>query len=225
MYRLNRTSRNVLITPDEVIFHAPTATDVGERQILNNIIIAEERFISEELGHEFYEKLINLKNVEVTAENKTDLLEKVRESYLKQNINFKDDNLQEGMIVNALEFIEDEWLVKLWKQYLWKITAECVDFVSVVPSWLQTTAAGQQTKNPRTISSTDSASGSRNDVVFKMQDSIQERIGPMISRMHEWICRNKVYFPLYKKDCGHGCFGDKVEYKSTNSGFAFGHYD
>ena len=223
MYRLNRTSRNVLITPDEVIFHAAITSDVGERQILNNIIIAEERFIAEELGYEFYEKIINLKNVEVTEENKGDLLAKLKASYQLQGVTFKDEDLQIGMIVNALEFIEDEWVINLWKKYLWKLTAECVDFVTVVPSWLQTTASGQQTKNPRTISSTDSASGSRNDVVFKMHDSIQDRIGPLMSNMQDWLCRHQSYFPEYTKSCG-GCNGEQSN-RSGNTGFAFGHYD
>lgn len=223
MYRLNRTSRNVLITPDEVIFHAAITSDVGERQILNNIIIAEERFIAEELGYEFYEKIINLKNVEVTEENKEYLLAKLKASYQLHGVTFKDEDLQIGMIVNALEFIEDEWVINLWKKYLWKLTAECVDFVTVVPSWLQTTASGQQTKNPRTISSTDSASGSRTDVVFKMHDSIQDRIGPLMSNMQDWLCRHKSYFPDYTKSCG-GCNGEQSN-RSGNTGFAFGHYD
>lgn len=223
MYRINRTNRNVLITSDEVIFHAAVTSDVGERQILNNIIIAEERFIVEELGYDFYQNIIDKKNVKVTALNKADLLTKLKADYAKQHIDFQEDDLQEGMIVNAIEFIEDEWIVKLWNQYLWKLTAECVDFVTTVPSWLQTTAAGQQTKNPRSISSTDMASGSRNDVVFKMQDSMTERMGPLAVNMHEWLCRHQSYFPFYTKSCG-GCREDQP-YRSGNTGFAFGHYD
>lgn len=223
MYRLNRTNRNVLIIPDEVIFHAAVTNDVGERQILNNIIIAEERFIVEELGFDFYQTIIDKKNVKVTDLNKVDLLTKLKADYAKQNINFQDEDLQEGMIVNAIEFIQDEWIVKFWNQYLWKITAECVDFVTTVPSWLQTTAAGQQTNNPRSISSTDMASGSRNDVVFKMQDAMAERMGPLSVNMHEWLCRHQSYFPFYTKFCG-GC-GENKPYRSGNTGFAFGHYD
>lgn len=45
MYSINRLNRPVLITPDEVLFHAATDHSVDARQILQNIIIAEERII------------------------------------------------------------------------------------------------------------------------------------------------------------------------------------
>lgn len=226
MYRLNRTNRNVLITPDEVLFHSPSTGEEGERQILNNIIVAEERFVANALGFEFYEHIIGLKNVEVTEANKADLITKLKEGY---QIDFDDNIVQVGMIVNAIEFVDDEWIKKLWKQYLWKITAECVELMTIVPSWLQTTKAGQQMQNPKTIGSMDqkSASGERNDIKFKMDNALLERIEPMTERMHQWLCRNKIHFPLYKKSCeDSGCFdGDRNEDVISKTGFAFGHYD
>ena len=66
MYLINRLNRNVLITPDEVIFHAATDSDISERQILQNIIVAEERFIPSIIGDKFYEDFISKKNVKVT---------------------------------------------------------------------------------------------------------------------------------------------------------------
>lgn len=230
MYRLNRTNRNVLITPDEVLFHSPSAGDVGERQILNNIIVAEERFVANALGFDFYEAIIEKKNVTVTATNKAELLTKLKESYLEQKVNFTDDLIKEGMIINSIDFITDPWIKKLWQQYLWKITAECVDLMLIVPSWLQSTASGQQMQNPKTIGSMDqkSASGERNDIKFKMDNALLERVDPLTQRMHQWLCRYKQHFPLYKKscdDCECGENGHLNKNVTSQTGFAFGHYD
>lgn len=229
MYRLNKTNRNVLITPDEVIFHAPTTGEEGERQILNNIIVAEERWISEALGFDFYEHLINSKNRRVNAENKSELLEKIKVSYAEMGIEFSDEILKNGMIVNSIDFITDEWVKKLWNQYLWKITAECVDLMAIIPSWLKTSASGQQMQNPKTIGSMDqkSASGERADVKMKMDNALLERIEPMLKRMHEWLCKHKAHFPLYTKSCDdcECCRDEKSNNVTPNAGFAFGHYD
>lgn len=226
MYRINNTGRNTLITPDEVKFHSPSDGSEGERLVLQNIIVAEERWIKTELGYEFYEDFIDKKNTEVTAINKAELLQKIKADYAKDNIDFKDDLLKEGKIINSLEFITNDWYKKLWKQYLWKITAECVDAMSIVPSWLETTNAGQQFKNPNSIGSTaGSASGSAKDVKFKMDNAVLERINPLFIAMHEWLCRNKNHFPLYKKECPGGCGDYEVKTSTVNVGWGLNIYD
>lgn len=223
MYRINRTLRNVLITPDEVIFHSPSTGEEGERQILNNIIPAEERWITDALGFGLYDYICNQKNVEVTTANKEQLLTKIKADYAKDKKQFPDELLQEGMIVNAIEFITDEWVKKLWYRYLWKITAECVELMNIVPSWLQTSKSGQQLQNPNNISASGSVSGELKDVKFKMDNSMLDRIQPMLDSMHRWICQNKAHFPRYTKSCDD-C-GEENKNLTSNVGFAFGHYD
>ncbi len=227
MVRLNRTNRNVLITPDEVIFHSPSTGEEGERLLLNNIIVAEERFIANALGFDLYEYICEQKNRTVTTENIAQLRTKLQESYSAVNVQFADDLLRPGMIVNSIDFVSNEWITKLWKQYLWKITAECVDLMAIVPSWLQTTKSGQQLLNPKTLSATGSVSGERNDIKLKMDNAMQERIDPLLERMHQWICRHKAHFPLYKKSCADCECREQTTDKevSSQTGFAFGHYD
>lgn len=208
MYRINRLGRNLLITPDEVIFHAATDQDIAERPILQNIIIAEERWIANAICDKFYEDFINKKNREVTSENRLEVLEKINLTISKP---IKESDLPIGSIVNAIEFVENEWYVKLWKRFLWKLTAECVDAMSIVPSWLKHTSSGQQMNNPKVVggNSAGSASGDMKDIKFKIDNSIQDRIDPLIERMRLWICQNKEHFPLYCKDCGGcGCDGE-----------------
>ncbi|WNI34694.1 hypothetical protein [Chryseobacterium sp. SG20098] len=224
MYRINNTARNTLITPDEVRFHSPSDGSEGERMILQNIIVAEERWIKSELGYEFYEDFINKKNVEVTASNKNDLLQKIKADYAQDNTEFPDLLLKEGKIINAIEFVNNDWYKTLWKQYLWKITAECVDAMTIVPSWLETTASGQQMKNPNSIgNSAGVASGSAKDVKFKMDNAVLERIQPLLISMHEWLCRHKNHFPLYKKACSE-CESDEVK-STVGVGWAFNIYE
>lgn len=229
MVRLNRTLRNVLITSDEVKFHAPTTGEEGERTILNNIIVAEERFVATAIGYEFYEYIADRKNILVTNDNLYDLRKRISDDYAKEGTKVPDDFIQVGDIVNSIDFVEDEWIRKLWYQYLWKITAECVELMTLVPSWLQTTKAGQQLQNPASIASTlNSASGVRNDVKFKMDNALLERIEPLLERMHNWICRHKINFPKYNKDCSNCdcCGGNKLNNElKQNIGFSFGHYD
>jgi hypothetical protein len=55
--------RNVLITTDEVIFHAPTKQTLDPRTIQNSIIIAEERFIVPAIDYPLYYELASTKNV------------------------------------------------------------------------------------------------------------------------------------------------------------------
>ncbi len=207
MYRINRLRRNVLITPDEVIFHAPTDQKIDERQILQNIIVAEERWIANTLCDKFYEDFISKKNVKVTDVNKIDLLQKINTSLLIDGLIPIDANdLPTGIIINAIELVDDEWYVKLWERFLWKLTAECVDMMTIVPSWLRHTSSGQQMNNPNVIggNGSGSASGSLKDIDYKIHNVIQDRIDPLIERMQLWICQNKEHFPLYCKDCG-GC--------------------
>lgn len=226
MYRLNKTLRNVLITPDEVIFHSPSTGEEGERQILQNIIPAEERWIANALGFDFYDHICELKNKIVTEDNKADLLEKIKSDYAQDNKNFTDGLLRVGMIVNSIEFVNDEWIVKLWRQYLWKITAECVDLMNIVPSWLQTSKSGQQLTNPNNLSASGSASGNMKEIAFKMDNAMLERIDPLLERMHQWICKNKSHFPKYTKACEDcGCHEKTNKSVTPNVGFAFGHYD
>lgn len=209
MYRINNLKRDLLITPDEVLFHAPTDQKIDERTIKQNIIVAEERWIANALGDHFYDDFITKKNVKVTAENKADLLQKINESLALDDIEpTHESSLKVGMIINAIEFIENEWYQKLWNRFLWKLTAECVDMTATIPSWLRTTDQGQQLNNPAVIGGNNgaSASGNRNDVQMKVTSAIQDRIDPLIERMRLWICQNKQHFPLYTKECADcGC--------------------
>lgn len=213
MYRPNYLQRDVLITPDEVIFHAATDQRIDERSLKQNIIVAEERWIANALCDKFYEDFISKKNVVVTVENKADLLEKVNNSLALESITaMKESDLKIGMIINAIELVENVWYQKLWNRFLWKLTAECVDMMAIIPSWLRTTESGQQLNNPNSIGGNGgpSASGNAKDIQLKINSAIQDRIDPLIERMRLWICQNKQHFPLYCKDCGGcGCDGNQ----------------
>jgi hypothetical protein len=208
MYRINRLHRNVLVTPDEVIFHAATDNEIDERQVLNNIIVAEERFIANSLGDSFYEDFISKKNVKVDVNNQADLLTKINASLvLSGGYAISATDIPIGTIINSIELVDNEWYVKLWDRFLWKLTAECVDMMTIVPSWLRHTSIGQQLNNPNTLggNGASSASGNQKDVQFKINIFLQDRIDPLTERMRLWICQNKEHFELYTKDCGGDC--------------------
>jgi len=208
MYRINYLNRPTLITPDEVLFHAATDNNVDARQILPNIIVAEERIIAPALCDKFYEELLALKNVTVTTANQADLLTQINASLTasdKKNITVA--NIPVGTIINAIELVTNQDYVDLWNRFLWKLTAEAVDMMTTVPSWLRHTTKGQQKNNPPTIGGNGeaSASGDRKDIQFKVDMQMQERIDPLIERMRLWICNrketDKTKFPNYLKRC------------------------
>lgn len=232
MYRINRLNRNVLITSDEVLFHAPSEGNVAERSIIQNIIIAEERYVSDALGAIFYYDFINKKNKVVTNANQNELLNKINDSldiYGLANIEKRDIPI--GIIINAIEFVDNKDYVDLWNMYLWKFTAECVDLACTVPSWVRHSEQGQMLNNPKVIGANAGASsGDVKEIKFKLDSTMLDRINPLREKMHEWICQRIDKFPLYyhHNDCiKNNCCSDntKDKIKAQKSDIIFGIYD
>lgn len=220
MYRINRLNRNVLITADEVLFHAPSEGNVAERDIIQNIIIAEERFVCDALCAEFYYDFINKKNKIVTETNQGELLNKINDSLDNYGLkNIEKSDLPIGIIINAIEFVDNKDYVDLWNMFLWKFTAECVDLMCIVPNWLRHTNQGQMLNSPRVIGyGTESGSGDVKEVKFKLDSMILDRINPFKEKMHEWICQRIEKFPLYCKECRNcNCYSGKNKDKSIKA--------
>lgn len=209
MYKLNLLQRNVLITPDEVIFHAPTKHTIDPRPILNSIIVAEERFIRPLLGFEYYYALVDKKNLVITDANKT-----------AQQTNFNSSradnapayNLKSGDILNAVEFLESEDQ-KLWKEQLWKLTAEAVMVLTFPEQFIQISSEGVTMPNPMPGPLTNAANVSPDLASMKwlMDKKIMDRIDPLMDALHEWVCyqkkKNTTSYLLYAKECA--CDGEE----------------
>lgn len=204
MYRINLCGRPVLLTPDEFLFHAASDDTVDTRQVSQNIIIAEERWIAPTLCDGFYEDFCRQKNRLVDGTNQATLLADINASLTAQGkptIVLAD--IPVGTWINAIEFVTDTNYVELWNWYLWKLCTEAVDLTTIVPSWLRHTPQGQQKNNPAVIGGNGKGSetGDRKDVQFKIDKFVQDRIDPLIARMELWICKRKSLFPLYTKSC------------------------
>lgn len=209
MYRINLLSRNSLITPEEVLFKMASDQEVDGRQILQNIEIAEERFMANILGNKFYEDFIAKKNLKITSANQAATLVLLNAQNTAAGLaTLTNNDIPVGTIINAIEFVTDTDYVALWERFLWKLTAECVDYMTIVPSWLRHTSSGQMLNGPKVIGASGATSGDSKDVQFKMNSFLQDRIDPLIESMRLWICEQKKEttekFPLYTKDCG-GC--------------------
>lgn len=191
--------------PDEVLFHAATDQVIDERQILNNIIIGEERWIANVLGDSLYEAFIDKKNKKITAINRPEILLAINADHAERDIpEIVEADLKIGMIINSIEFVDDEWMVKLWNRFLWKLTAECVDVATTIPSWVRHTSAGQMKNSPNVLGGNgqNSASAELKEVLLKLNLAIQDRIDPLMERMKMWMCKNRDNFSSYKIDCG-----------------------
>lgn len=214
MYRVNLLPRKVLITSDEVIQLGPVDGTVDPRNLILAIQIAEERFIKKAICKAMYYAFREEKNVVITAINKV---------YLEGLINVGNSGepvvLSEGGLVNAIEFVTDDWYKQLWYEHLWKLVAECVVYVATPTNYLRYSSQGEMQNNPKTITGNGegAVSAEAKDVKWKMDKLLMDRIDPLIESMHEWICDNKEHFPLYDcKDCG---YADKngVSYKRKSA--------
>lgn len=225
MYRINRLSRPVLITIDEVIAKAVVDENPDVRYLMNSIEVAEERFIASALGNAFYEDFIAAKNVTVTNVNQAALVASINASLTAAGENMiTSASLPVGFLVNAIELCPTEYQA-LWNRFLWKIVAEAVDIMAIIPSWTRTTASGQQQNNPKSITSdgTGTATADRKDVQYKVDSMVQQRLNPLIDRMKKWICdQPEGTYPLF--DCG--CSTDKSGINTQlKGGIIFGIYD
>lgn len=217
MYRVNFLMRNVLITPDEVVFHAPTKHTLDPRTIQNSIIIAEERFVRPALTDAFYEALCSEKNKEITADNKAAIEAAISASVGSQV------TLEVGDIVNALEYLNSDYKT-FWKQHLWKLTAECVMLIAVPEAFVQFGSEGLVHNAPPAgpMTSSGVVSPELKTVKWSMDKKMMDRIDPLIEAMHAWLCKRKQTYPLYTKACD--CDASGVAYQRKTD-FIFGIYD
>lgn len=191
MYRINYTGRPTLLSADEVVHKIASEQNVNVRLIIQNIELAEERFVAPAIGAPMYEHLIATKNQKVTSTNRESLLALLNDS--NQGETLTEADLPEGTYINAIEFVTEPGLLALWERYLWRLAAEAVDFMCTMPTWLRHTATGQESNNPRVIGGDNSGSvaGTQKDVEFKMNVQREQRIGPLIAQMQSWICTNQ----------------------------------
>jgi hypothetical protein len=218
MIGLNPLRTNVLITVDEVIFHAPTDQQCDPRILLNNIIIAERRFVKPILGSTAYDALINTKNTLVTLANI---------AALQTNLNAGRPadreliTLVEGDYVNSDTYLDTKQLA-LWKDHLHKITAECVWLVSLPVNRARFNSAGVMKNNPETITDNRaSVTVDLPDLKHLLDKGLNERITVLIQDMHNYLC--EVNYAGYDKDCG--CSSNSSSAVRKSSGVLFGLYE
>lgn len=213
MYQQNLLKRDVLITPAEVVFHAPTKHELDHRMILNSIIVAEERFIKGELGYDFYEDLIAAKNILITSLN-----EAAYES---------DSGLQlaPGDLLNASELMPSQYQI-LWDKHLWKVVAECVMVSAYPEGFVQFGSEGTLHNSPPAglMVTSGHVVPLLSSLKWVVEKKVKDRIDPLIKSMHEFICKNEADYPLYGKECV-SCSEENKDYRRKFNGVALDLYD
>lgn len=212
MYRVNDLQRNVLITTDEVLFHAPTGHTLDPRTIRQNIIIAEEGIIRVALGYDFYRALVDEKNTLIDSANKAAQQILILDSIPEGS---QDVKLEEGMRVNALENLSAENQT-LWTEHLWKLCAEVVILVAYPEGFVQLGTEGVHHKAPPAgPMSTGVVSPDLRTMKWAMDKKHMMRIDPLRESMHLWLCKQQkadsTKYTLYEKYCD--CNADGVPYK------------
>jgi hypothetical protein len=208
MYKVNLLPRKVLITPDEVISQGPTDANPDPRVILQAIQIAEDRFVKPAIGKDLYNDFRDKKNVVVTTINKTNLESAFNNGAVLSN----------GEMVNAIELVDNAWYIQLWNEYLWKLTAECVIYIASPVNYSKFTASGEVNNNPQVMAIQTEGSGSSSvslrSMQWKLDQILMNRIDPLKAAMHEWLCDNRGYFPLYNRSCKQNEDGISYQRKS-----------
>ncbi len=224
MYTINPLMRPVLITTEEVLFHAPTKHTIDPRQIEQSIIIAEERFIRPELGFALYDTMALSKNVVVTGANIATLQAAVDATPRTDGVT--PPILVEGMIVNALEQLSPT-NQGLWKQYLWKLTAECVLTVALPEGFVQFSSEGAFHSVPPAglMVTSGLVTPLLQSMKWSLDKKIQDRIAPLIQAMHNYLCKYKTDFPLYNSKGCPDCENTAENSQRKWAGLALGLYD
>jgi hypothetical protein len=214
MIGVNQLRTKVLITSDEVIFHAPTDHSMDPRVILQSIIIAERRFIKPMIGASIYSYFIENKNLLVTISNKSSLetiINADRPADRQQII------LNTGDYVNSDTYLNEQQL-DLWQNYLHKIVAECVWFCALPVNRARFTSKGVIKNFPETINNDqESVTVDLKDLKHLMDKGLQERISPLMDDMHEYMCDSG--YPGYSHKCACN------DQPKKQSGVLFGLYD
>lgn len=195
--------------------------DADIRYLMNSIETAEIRYIAPALGYAFYDDFITRKNVIVTSLNQATLLANINTSLVANGSNpITLGQLPLGIMVNAIEFCPDNYK-RLWNYYLWKVCAEATDLLSIVPSWLRTTAQGQTYNNPKTLTSEQlgTASGEKADVEYKIDAMSNQRVLPLLAAMKKWI-EDQGTYPLFPSN---KCKNDGLNKRP--GGLIFGAYE
>ncbi len=203
----NPLRTKVLITVDEVLFHAPIDQVGDVRTILQNIIIAERRFIKPILGAGIYKTLIDTKNKLVTEANLAASNTEVNEGRSAR---------REAIVLVPGDYINSDTYLstteqELWNDYLHKLVAEAVWFTALVVNRSRFTAQGIIQNFPDNIGSTAStATIQLRDLKHLMDRGLLDRIEPLIDDMHSFMCVTR--YPGYTRDCG--CDGTGTARKS-----------
>lgn len=206
MHNLNKLMRNTLITYEEVLFHAPTKHAMDIRMVESSIIIAEERFIRPELGFDLYDAILSYKNKIVADENEIALLQPLLPAGTM---------LAVGDLVNAFEFLPPAYLA-LWKQHLWKLTAECVITSAYPEGFVQLGAEGAFHNSPPAglMVTSGFVSPLLTSMKWSIDKKVKDRIAPLLQSMHNYFCKNKSDFALYKGICAE-CVDENKQLKYT----------
>lgn len=212
-YRKNLLKKNVLITPEDVIFHAPTKHEVDHRMIISSIIVAEERFLKTELGYDLYEELIAAKNVLITSANKV-----AQETLTGLTLAVDDIVNGEGYLTPVQR--------ALWDKHLWKLTAECVMVSAYPEGFVQYGSEGTLHNNPPAglMVTSGHVVPLLSSLKWVVEKKVKDRIDPLIRSMHEYICKNEADFPLYGKEC-ESCKDSEADYRRKFQGIAMDLYD
>jgi len=135
--------------------------------------------------------------------------------------------LVEGDIVNAWEYMTDA-NIDLWKQILWKFTAEAVMLLAFPEGFVQFGTAGTIHNQPASspMSNAGIVTPDLRSIKWSMDKKLMERITPLQESLHQWLCNKKeedsTLYENYEKDCA--CNEDGVAWK-RKSNFIFGIYD
>lgn len=186
MYKVLPGYKKTLICTDEVVAQSAVDQNVDVRHIEAAIQIAEERFISHAICIDFYNDFRTKKNQEVTLVNK---------AYLEGLVGTA---LVVGQLVNSIDFISDLYYRDFWFEHLWKWLAEAVVYIASPTNYSRFTSQGEMENNPNNAAfeGRDSASVPLQNMKWKMDKMMQDRIDPLRASAEEYLYENIGQFPL-----------------------------
>jgi hypothetical protein len=113
---------------------------------------------------------------------------------------------------------------KLWKQYLWKLTAECVIVAAYPEGFVQFGAAGTFHNNPPAglMVTSGFVTPLLSSIKWAVDKKVRDRIEPLTDGLLNFLCTYKTNYPLWDSS---GCPACGEDINDKFAGYALDIYD
>ena len=201
MYTINKLPYKILASTTEVIAYSPMEANADIKIVTNSLKTAETAYVVPVIGWGMYNDILNQKNVQITADNQTDILAALNtyQTEISQP-EFTNAVIPVGTWINAAELLDEKY-TNLWWNYLMPMTTYAVYLMTMAPNFVRNTATGMEQFHPKTLTGMAvSDSGSTAADLKSLQyveTSMRQQLETLKASLEYFLVNNNATYPLY----------------------------